>query len=150
MLLRFCPCVGTWRFLWWCILILWHVYFGDVWLISVVTVDESYICMLFEFWCDDVASISWICALFACIIDLIEIGRYKLVSESWSVLSGLVFFEFPICMRHVQKYYGYLLCCSVLSCGFERSGGEVGCFMFVWSGKGGIFDCRGSVGCCWC
>ena len=68
MLLRFCPYVGTWRFLWWCILIFWHVYFGDVWLISAATVDESYICMLFEFWCEDVASISWIFILFACII----------------------------------------------------------------------------------
>jgi len=77
MLLRFCPYVGSWRFLRWCILILWHVYFGDVWLISAATVEESYICMLFEFWCEDVASISWINALFACFIALIEIRRYK-------------------------------------------------------------------------
>jgi len=76
MLLRFCPYVGTWRFLRWCILILWHVYFGDVWLISAAAVDESYICMLFEFWYEDVASISWIFILFACIIALIEIRRY--------------------------------------------------------------------------
>jgi len=77
MLLRFCPFVGIWRFyIWWCILILWHVYFGDVRLISAATVDESYICMLFEFWCEDVASISWIFMLFACIIALIEIGCY--------------------------------------------------------------------------
>ena len=62
-------------------MILWHVYFGDVWLISAATVDESYICMLFEFWCEDVASISWIYALFACIIALIEIGRYSVRLE---------------------------------------------------------------------
>jgi len=30
-----------------CMLILRHVYFGDLWLISAATVDESYICMLF-------------------------------------------------------------------------------------------------------
>ena len=51
---------------------------GDVWLISAATVDEFYICMLFEFWCEDVASISWIFILFACIIALIEIGCYNL------------------------------------------------------------------------
>ena len=68
---------GFGDFIWWCILILWHVYFGDVWIISVATVEKSYICMLFEFWCEDVASISWINALFACFIALIEIGRYS-------------------------------------------------------------------------
>jgi len=77
MLLSFCPYVGTWRFLWWCILILWHVYFGDVWILSATTVEEFYICLLFEFLCEDVASISWIYALFACFIALIEIGRYR-------------------------------------------------------------------------
>ena len=73
-------------FMCWCILILWHVYFRDVWLISVATVDESYICMLFEFWCEDVASISWIFILFACIIALIEIGRYTKGSSSYLVV----------------------------------------------------------------
>ena len=77
MLLSFCPYVGTWRFLWWCILILWHVYFRDVWLLSAATVEEFYICMLFEFLCENVASISWIYALFACFIALIEIWRYR-------------------------------------------------------------------------
>jgi len=47
---------------------------SDVRLISAATVDEFYICMLFESWCEDVASISWIFILFACIIALIEIG----------------------------------------------------------------------------
>jgi len=54
------------------------VYFGDVWLKSAATVEKSYICMLFEFSCVDVASISWIFILFACIIALIEIGCYGL------------------------------------------------------------------------
>jgi len=67
---------GFGDFIWWCILILWHVYFGDLWFISVATVDESYICMLFGFLVEDVASISWVNALFACIITLIEIERY--------------------------------------------------------------------------
>ena len=44
MLLSFCPYVGTWRFLWWCILILWHVYLEVYNFISVATV-ENYICM---------------------------------------------------------------------------------------------------------
>ena len=70
--------LGFGDFIWWCILILCHVYFGDVWLAA--TVDESYICTLFEFWCEDVASISWIFILFACIIALIEIGALQIVS----------------------------------------------------------------------
>ena len=73
-------------FIWWCILILWHVYFGDVWLISAATVEKSYIRMLFEFWCEDVASISWIFILFACIIALIEIGCYKDHDEHNNIL----------------------------------------------------------------
>jgi len=64
-------------FIWWCILIVWHVFFGDVWFISAGTVEKFYICMMFGFWYEDVSSISWIFALFACIIALIEIGRYN-------------------------------------------------------------------------
>jgi len=45
-----------------------------------------YICMLFEFWCEDVASISWIFMLFVCIIALIEIRRYSTARAS----SGMV------------------------------------------------------------
>jgi len=63
-------------FIWWCILISWHVYFGDVWFISAATVEKFYICMLMLF-VEDVASISWINVLFVCFIALIEIGRYK-------------------------------------------------------------------------
>jgi len=37
--------------------------------------------MLFDFGCEDVASISWIFILFAYFIALIEVRRYKLVSE---------------------------------------------------------------------
>ena len=46
--------------------------------------------------------------------------------------------KFPVCMRYVRKYCRYLLCCSVLLGGFERSGGVAGCFGFVWFGNGGI------------
>ena len=60
-----------------CMLILWHVFFGDVWLLSAATAEDFYICMLFELLCEDVASISWIYALFACFIALIEIGCYN-------------------------------------------------------------------------
>jgi len=38
-------------------------------------------------------------------------------------------------LRHVRKYCRYLLCCSVLLGGFEHSGGEAGCFRFVWSAR---------------
>jgi hypothetical protein len=50
--------------------------------------------------------------IFACFIVLIEIGHYKLVSKSWSVLSGLVFVEFPV----VCDMYGSTVgtCCVVL------------------------------------
>ena len=82
-------------FIWWCILILWHVYFGDVWFISAATVQTFYIYMLFEFWCEDVASISWIFILFACIIALIEIGRYK---SHWKLL-----FTHVIRLKHTIK-----------------------------------------------
>jgi len=81
---------GSGDFIWWCILILWHVYFGDVWLISAATVDESYICMLFEFWCEDVTSISWIFMLFACIIALIEIGRYIHLLLKNNLIKGII------------------------------------------------------------
>jgi len=66
---------GFGDFIWWCILISWHVYFGDVWFISTATVEKFYICMLMLF-VEDVASISWIYVLFACIIALREIRRY--------------------------------------------------------------------------
>ena len=36
--------------------------------------------------------------------------RYKLVSEPWSVLSGLVFVGFPVCTRMVLDYLRYLFC----------------------------------------
>ena len=46
---------GFGDFICWCMMILWHVYFGDVWLISAVTVDGLYTCMLFDiFWWRDV------------------------------------------------------------------------------------------------
>ena len=67
-----------------CILILWHVYFGDVWIISAATVDNfiNACCMIFV---DDVASISWINVLFACFIALIEVGRYNFAKKSKSI-----------------------------------------------------------------
>jgi len=37
-----------------------------------------------------------------------------LVSESWSVLSGLVFVEFCIGTRMVMDYLRYLFCCAVV------------------------------------
>ena len=52
--------------------------------------------------------------LFACFIALIEVGRYKLVSEPWSVLSELVFVECPVCTRMVMDYLRYLFCCAVV------------------------------------
>jgi len=39
---------GFGDFIYGCMLILWHVYFGDVWFISAATVDESYKCMLYD------------------------------------------------------------------------------------------------------
>jgi len=54
---------------------------------------------VFEFWCEDVASISWINTLFACIIALIEIGCYKcvifriLVQDVWSGSSSYARFR---------------------------------------------------------
>jgi hypothetical protein len=77
---------------------------------------------------EDVASISRIYLYIRAFYRLLEIGCHKLVSEPWSVLSRLVFVEFPVCMRHVRKYCRYLLCCSVLLGGFERSGGVACCF----------------------
>ena len=94
MLLRFCPFVGFWRFHLWMYVVLMTCILGDVWLISAATVDEFYICMLFEFWCEDVASISWIFILFVCIIALIEIGRYNFYGkfqhqkEHYSIWNG--------------------------------------------------------------
>jgi len=76
VLWRFCPFVGFWRFYLWMYVDLMTCILGDVWFISAATVENFYTCMLFEFWCEDVASISWIFALFACIIALIEIGCY--------------------------------------------------------------------------
>jgi len=64
-------------FIWWCILISWHVYSGDVWFISAATIEKFYICTLMLF-VEDVASISWIYVLFACFIAIIEIGHYIL------------------------------------------------------------------------
>jgi hypothetical protein len=49
-----------------------------------------------------------------CFIALIEIGCYKLVSEPWSVLSGLAFVDFPVCTRMVMDYLRYLYCCVVV------------------------------------
>jgi len=69
--------------------------------------------------------------LFTCFIALIEVGCYKLVSESWSIMSRPKPGNFPCCMRHVREYCRYLLCCSVLLGGFERSGGVAGCFKCV-------------------
>ena len=71
-----------------------------------------------------------------CIIALIEIGCCKLVSEPWSVLSQLVFFDFTVCTRMVLDYLWYLLWFSIHLGGFEHSGGVTGCFRFVESGKG--------------
>jgi len=85
---------------------------------------------------EDVTSISWIFVLFACFIALIEVRRYKLVSEPWLVLSRPKPGDFPCCMRHVREYCRYLLCCSIVLGEFERSGEVVGCVMFVGYGKG--------------
>jgi len=73
----------------------------DVWFISVVTVDEFYICMLFEFWCEDVASISWIFILFTCIIALIEIGHYIVRSLTLFLHKRL----FPSKKHHFPKIH---------------------------------------------
>jgi hypothetical protein len=56
----------------------WHVYVGDKWFVSDVTIEVLYIyiSMWWFGFCLDVASISWIFAIFACFIALIEIGRY--------------------------------------------------------------------------
>jgi len=61
---------------------------------------------------------------------------YKLVSEPGRSCPEQHWVIFPVCVRHVRKYCRYLLCCSVLLGGFERSKGEVGCFRCVGSGKG--------------
>jgi len=60
---------------------------------------------------EDVTTISWIFIIFACVITLIEVGRYKLVSEPCR--------SFPdqnrwisCCMWMVLSYLRYLLCCS--------------------------------------
>ena len=67
---------GFGDFIYGCMLILWHVYFSDVWFISVAAVENfrNAYCMIFV---EDVASISWINVLFACFITLIEVGRYS-------------------------------------------------------------------------
>jgi len=67
---------GFGDFMWWCILISWHVYFGDVWFIFAATVEKFYICMLMLL-VEDVTSISWIYVLFACFIALIEVECYS-------------------------------------------------------------------------
>jgi len=55
--------------------------------------------------------ISWINDLFACFIALIEVGRYKLVSEPGSVLSELKFGEFPVVCDMYWSTVG--TCCVV-------------------------------------
>jgi hypothetical protein len=61
---------------------------------------------------------------------LIEIRRYKLVSEPWSVLSGLVCVDFSCCMRMVMSYLRYLFCCAdvlicwLVLCSLEMAGGR--------------------------
>ena len=50
--------------------------------------DDLYMYVLFLF--DDVASISRIYLYIRAFYRLLEIGCYKLVSEPWSVLSGLI------------------------------------------------------------
>ena len=49
---------------------------------------------MFEF--EDVASISRICLYIRAFYRLLEIGCYKLVSESWSVLSRPKPVDFPV------------------------------------------------------
>jgi len=39
---------GFGDFIYGCMLILWHVYFGDVWFISAATVENFYKCMLYD------------------------------------------------------------------------------------------------------
>jgi len=104
-------------------------------------------CELFE----DVTSISWKFIICAWFIALIEVGRYKLVSEPCRscpdqnpvnyllYLNGILsylryllwYFVFVLtcwlcsrCMRHVRKYCRYLFLCSVRLGAFELSGGE--------------------------
>jgi len=64
--------------------------FGDVCLYPLRLLRNFYMHVFFRI-IGDLMSISCIFVLFACFIALIEIGRYKLVSEPWSVLSGLEF-----------------------------------------------------------
>ena len=43
------PFVGTWRFILWIILIPWHVYFSDLWPLSVATFEEVYMHVVWMF-----------------------------------------------------------------------------------------------------
>jgi len=83
MLWRFCPFVGVWRFYMMMYIDLMTCIFWRCMLYIRCDCWEFYKCMLFEFWCVDVASISWIFILFACIIASIEIGCYTMYTESW-------------------------------------------------------------------
>jgi len=116
MLLRFYPFVGIWRFdmmmyidlmtciFWRCMTYIrcdcwWILYMHVVWILmwrrSVYFLNIYIIRVYYhfnrnkalQFWCEDVASISWIFILFACIITLIEIGRYNFVSKGKLVIS---------------------------------------------------------------
>ena len=124
-------------------LFIWFIYMFRCY---VMKLDNLYMYVLFSF--DDVASISRIYFYIRAFYRLLEVGCYKFVSEPWSVLSRPKPVEFPVCMRHVRKYCRYLLCCSVLSGGFERSGGVAGCFRFVGFGKGRYLWLR-RLSCLW-
>jgi len=47
---------GFGDFIYGCMLILWHVYFGDVWFISAATIENFYKCMLYD--------ICWRCSVY--------------------------------------------------------------------------------------
>jgi len=149
MLLRFYPYVGIWRF--YMVMYVWvcDMNILEMYVIYPLRFSRNFYMHVLRF-IGDMTSISWIFVLFACFITLIEVRRYKLVSELWSVLSRPRPGDFPCCMRHVREYCRYLLCCYVLLGGFEHNGGVAVCFRCIWSGKGGIFGCRGSVGCGLC
>ena len=107
----------------------WCIYELMAWLFEVYVIFPLW-CFIVEIWIhvcfgefmEDVTSISWIIIILTWFIVLIEVGRYKLVSKPGWSCPHQNSAKIVVCIQHVWKYYRYLLCCSVLLCGFERSG----------------------------
>jgi hypothetical protein len=128
MLWIFCPYVRFGDVICGCMMILWHVYFDDVWFISAATVKDFYICMLFEF-------LMWRSSVYFLNICIIRVyycfNRNRALQVGIRAVVGLVrtsIHWISCCIRMVLSYLQYLLCCSVLLGRFERSEGVAGCF----------------------